>query len=477
VNDELERAARGGARRFACATLALVLSSLTSAAPAFAEAPPASSAKPATDAARRMAVLSPTRVLGEDGQAVEDPDLLVIAGNLDAQLADAAQDLGLTLDLGRRAGKPKEEADLPAQAEALGRTLIVPSVRRREGEVELRIVMAEAGSRTLRSRVERVPADDVAVRAVVMLRDLVMERRAPEAAIPGRDRSHAPSHGTLTAPAASSGRTTLALNATIFGGLLGYSVQRASGSDDPRLLYPLLAVGAGGGLVTSILVAEEWDVGVGDAWFVAAGAWWPTLAGHLIYAGRFPHHEGERWTAGIVGGMTGLTLSTLGLSLHRMREGGALLAHSGGGLGVVFGGLSELFVRGDIGKMPLAGMGYGAALGWMGMAALATQVHVSPSRVVSVDLGALIGGLGGAAMGSPLVFGHPTETQQRAWVGITAGMTLAGGAVGWLLSRPSAPRRPAHAELSLPIFGIVGQSVAGTRRAPLWGLVWQGAMP
>ena len=61
----------------------------------------------------------------------------------------------------------------------------------------------------------------------------------------------------MTAPKPSAGRTSLAVNATFFGGLVGYSIQRASGSEDPRLLYPLLAVGAGGGLVSSILVAEE----------------------------------------------------------------------------------------------------------------------------------------------------------------------------------------------------------------------------
>ena len=37
----------------------------------------------------------------------------------------------------------------------------------------------------------------------------------------------------------------LAVNATLYGGVVGYSIQRSSGSEDPRLLYPLLAVGAG----------------------------------------------------------------------------------------------------------------------------------------------------------------------------------------------------------------------------------------
>ena len=140
-------------------------------------------------------------------------------------------------------------------------------------------------------------------------------------------------------------------------------MQRASGSDDPRLLYTLLAVGAGIGLGGAIIVAEEWDVGVGDAWSLVSGAWWPTLASHLLYEGRFGDLPGdtalgaERWSFGLIGGTTGLALATLGLTLGGMSEGGALLAHSGGGLGLVLGGLTELAVRGDIYRVPFAGMG------------------------------------------------------------------------------------------------------------------------
>jgi len=430
----------------------------------------------------RLAVLRSTQVLGDDGRPADDPDLLVLAGSLDALLADTAQDLGLTLDLGRRASGPIDEVELGAQAEAAGGVLIVPSLRRREGEVELRLLLAEPGSRTLRSRVERVQRDDLAVRAVVMLRDLVMDRRdrpAPLADIAGRARM--PS-GTLTSPAPSAGRFTLALNTTLFGGLVGYSIQRASGSEDPRLLYPLLAVGAGCGLVSSILVAEEWNVGVGDAWFFSAGMLWPSLAGHLIWAGRFGSaHEGDRWTAGLVGGTTGAVIATLGLTLRGMSEGGALLAHSGGGIGLVLGGVTEALVRGDIGGLPMAGMGYGAGLGWLGAAALATQLQPSASRMAAVDLGALLGGLGGAALGSPLLFGDPTPTQQRAWVGMIGGMTFVGATVGYFLSRPKTdepPRRKGRsASVPLPAIGVIGESAFGVRRAPVMGVSWGGVLP
>jgi hypothetical protein len=281
------------------------------------------------------------------------------------------------------------------------------------------------------------------------------------------------------------------VNSTLYGGLVGFSIQKSSGSDDPRLLYPLLAVGAGIGLGGSIILAEEWDLSVGDAWFLSAGAWWPTLAGHLIYEGRFAERAGEedqeRWAFGLVGGTTGLTLATLGLTLGRMSDGGAVMAHSGGGLGLVLGGLAEIAATGDIEATPFAGMGYGAALGWLATAAAATQARVSPSRVLAVDLGALLGGLGGAALASPLLFDAPTPGDQRAWVGATAGGLLVGAGAAWFITRrnPEAERGAAVRATptasprwrpGLPRIGLVGESVAGRRRAPALGLVWSGAM-
>jgi len=61
----------------------------------------------------------------------------------------------------------------------------------------------------------------------------------------------------------------LAVNGALFGAFVAYSVQRASGNDDPRVLYPLLALGTGVGIGTSLLASEEWDIGTGQAWFLA----------------------------------------------------------------------------------------------------------------------------------------------------------------------------------------------------------------
>jgi len=426
-----------------------------------------------------------SKILGEPSEA-ELTELQAIAGQLDVLLADTAQDLGLSLDLGRHGNAPDDEVELLATAEARRTLLVAPSIRERDGDIELRIVLAEPGSRKLVVRVERVPRADLEVRAVVMLRDLVTDRSGRAAHEPELrvDRS-----GPLTVPAKSVGKTALAANATLFGGLIGYSIQRASGSDDPRLLYPLLAVGAAGGLTASLLVAEEWDIGVGDAWFLASGAWWPTLAGHLIHAGRFgvyapdrrgPVHEGEQWTAGLVASATGLSLATLGLAFRRMSEGDAAMAHSGGGFGFLLGGIAQAFVRGDVGTLPMAGAGYGAGLGWLGAAALSLHLRPSTARVVGVDLGALLGGLGGAAAGSPLLLDAPTVTQQRVWLGVTGGMALLGGTIGWFFTRPKSPTsttpvKKASMQQPLPMFGLLGESRAGERRAPVFGLSWSGA--
>lgn len=412
-----------------------------------------------------------------------------LASALDALLSDTAQDLGLSVELAGRvnARSRPDEAELIERARSSDKLFIAPSLELRGDEVELRLSLASGGSRSLRVRVERVARDDLAVRAAVMLRDLLAELDGGAAATvlareaPCSERCR----GRLATPARSVGKATLAANATLYGGLVGFSIQRSSGSDDPRLLYPLLAVGAGVGLGGAIIIAEEWDVGMADAWYLGSGTWWPTIAGHLIYEGRFAQHAQdpaqERWASGLIGGTAGITLAALGLSLGHMSEGGALMAQSGGGLGLLLGGLVEWAGRGDVQRTPIAGMGYGAALGWLGAAAAATQLDVTASEVLAIDVGAMLGGLGAAALASPLVFESPTEAQQRAWVGATAAGFLLGAGVAWRVTRPSAvgarSAGPSWNRFGLPMLGVIGESVVGSRRAPALGLGWQGTIP
>ncbi|AUX25299.1 hypothetical protein SOCEGT47_058430 [Sorangium cellulosum] len=483
---------RAGALALAAALAAAPPASAEPARAAPAEPARAAPAEPARAASpalsmrpARPAVVLPTAVAPEAVERVAQ-----LASALDALLSDTAQDLGLALDLpGRVASRaPLDEAELVAQARAGTQLVIAPSLALRGELVELRMALAPPGARSLRVRVERVARDDLAVRAAVMLRDLLAELDGGAAAAP-RPREEAPCsercRGSLATPARSAGKATLAANATLYGGLVGFSIQRSSGSDDPRLLYPLLAVGAGIGLGGAMIIAEEWDIGVADAWFLGSAAWWPTIAGHLVYQGRFAEHAGdpgqERWASGLIGGTAGISLAALGLSLGPMSEGGALLAQSGGGLGLLLGGLVEWAARADVYETPIAGMGYGAALGWLAAAAAATQVDVTASQVLSIDVGALLGGLGAAALASPLVFESPTPAQQRAWVGASAGGFLLGAGVAWFMTRPApAGGRAASASwnrVGLPMIGVIGESVVGGLRAPALGLGWQGTLP
>ena len=462
-----------------------LLGALLIAAPATAHAAPKGDR--AETKARPAQLLS--TMIAEGGvlhaRTTADAEVAPLAESLDTLLEDTAQDLGLAID---RAPRPAPDpahlgdAELLALARSNSAVLILPSLRvisPGSRDVELRVVLADPAARSLLVRSERVARDDVEVRAVVLLRDLVADlggvARPPSPVRPATG-------NVVTAPLHGSGRPVLLVSSTIFGGFAGFSIQRASGSSDPRVLYPLLAVGAGIGLGASILAADEWEVTGGDAWYVAAGVMWPTLAGHLLYQGRFsPRVESDRWVFGLVGGTTGVTLSILGLTLHGMSDGGALLAHSGGSLGLVFGGLTEALVRGDIGHTPFAGMGYGAGFGWLATAALATQLRIPPSRVLTVDLGALLGGLGGAAIGSPLLLHEPDAARQRGWLAATGGGAIVGATVALIATRgakkaenPGKPR--AALPSAMPGIEILGESVIGTLRAPIVGLSLRGTL-
>jgi hypothetical protein len=469
------------------------------AAPLHAQPAAPAAPAPASSEGRRAIILR--TVIEERGQrrlpSADEPELQAMAQMLDGLLGDTAQDLGLSVDLTERSVPDPsrlEESDLGDEARKLDGVLVAPVLAPEGRGVTLRLTLADAASRPLRVRVERVARGELPVRAVIMLRDLVGDAGCPPGCrrgVPGDGGAGTRAPGELATPARSAGRATLVVNATIFGGLAGYSVQRSSGSDDPRLLYPLLAVGAGVGLGGSIIVSEEWDVGIGDAWYLAAAAWWPTLAGHLIYEGRFAEHAGEaddeRWAFGLVSGTTGIAIGSVFLSISGVGEGAAMLAHSGGGLGAMFGGLTELFARGDIYRTPFAGIGYGAGLGWLAAAAFA-RVQVPTARVLTVDLGAVLGGLGGAALASPLLFDSPEATEQRVWLGATAGAAVVGAGLAFWLTRPSKPVRgelgPGGGEPGLlagirgtPLFGVIGESQVAAASVPIYGLGWRGPLP
>jgi hypothetical protein len=250
----------------------------------------------------------------------------------------------------------------------------------------------------------------------------------------------------------------LALHTAAFGGYLGYTLQRAAGSNDARLTYPLAALGAGVGLGTAVVVAEEWDVTLGRAWFVGAGMLWPATGAALLTRGEEPHSERRLLSLAAAAG--GVTLATAGIALGNVDEGGAAVTHSGALLGMLLGGLSELLIRGDAEARPTQGLGVGVLSGVGVAGLLATQFPMpAPSSVLTVDLGALLGGLAGAALGTPLLVSQqPSAARDRAWLsGVLLG-TLAGGGVGyWLMrSEENATRPEAGRESSLEISPELG---------------------
>lgn len=399
------------------------------------------------------------------------------ARQLDAIVTEAVQDLGLRLDVSDRSTPPPRALTDDALVQRAATSWIISPRLALEGDkLRLHIVAVAPGSKVLLLRTQEVAPREVAVRALVMTRDVVQAGRgAPSEPSEGPGGRRPPEE--LIMPARSAGRAVLALNSAALGGYIGLSLQRASGSDDDRLTYPLIALGTGIGLGASMIVADEWDVGLGDAWFLSAGAWWPLASGYLLADGYDVEPPDDRFVYGLAGAAAGMTLATTALTFRGMGEGGATLAHSGGAFGLTLGGLAQLAVEGRTDRTPSRGMGYGAGAGVLVAGAVATQISVSSNRVLLIDLGVVLGGLTGAAAASPLVFGEEqTEGKDRAFVGsVTAGF-VAGGVVAYLMTEPSERETPAEKGTRYaPFAGVIGESLARDgRRQPVYGGGLQG---
>jgi hypothetical protein len=466
------------------------------AAPAAPPAAPAAPIAPSPSAAEeKPIVVWPTLTpAGDDaGQvplhkpAATEGSVAARAQELDATLRDAVQDLGFTLDVGdqgpamahardldmiERANHSSAKAAAPKDAGTWVLSARLEPVA--SDTFLLRIVAVAPKSKQLRVRVERVSGVDVAVRGLVMVRDLLALPTPEPAEKPGK-----PEQSTgfgIMSPLRSQGRAVLAANAALFGAYTAYSIQRASGSEDPRLLYPLLTLGTGVGLGGALLVAEEWDVTTGDAWTLAGGAWWGAGAGILIANGRHVQPLTDRYSWGVGGGLIGLSLATFALTRSEADEGDAVLVHSGAAIGLGLGALADFYYAGDIEtRTPYTGAGYGAAVGLLTGGTLATLVRVSPSRVLLVDLGAGLGAAAGAAVGSPLVFQDVTEGKVRGFLAATAAGTLLGGGIAWWLTRNVAAPPAAVAEPHVtPFGGVIGQSATRQGVTPAYGVGARG---
>jgi hypothetical protein len=373
-----------------------------------------------------------------------DPSVDALLPRLDSLVSEAIQDLGLTLAL-----EPRGARDVPADEELVARAreawVVLPTLERQGRSLRVRIVAIRPGTQVMLTRSELSSPEDLDVRVAVMMRDIVQSRaEEPMTATPPAPQAEVPDPGEPR----SNGRAVLALNAAVFGGYVGYSIQASSGSSDDRLVYPLVALGTGVGLGASMLVADEWNVSVGGAWFLAGGLWWPTSSG-LLLSTYYDVRSEDRYVYGVVSGTAGVALAVAGMSLTHITEGDAALAHSGGVVGMGLGGLAQLFAQGSTSDTPIGGMGYGAAIGTLGAGVLATQVDVRASRVLLIDLGATLGALTGAAAASPLLLVNEAESKPRTrlWLGSIFAGSLLGAGVGWWTTRYAD--RPAR-ESSLP---------------------------
>ncbi len=409
------------------------------------------------------------------------------AQELDATLRDAAQDLGFTLhvgDAGPLSGHTRDSDMLERASHAgaagpsAGTWVVSPRLEYAGGDTFIvRIVAVPPKGRELRVRVETVKGADVSVRGLVMLRDVMSAATAARAAVSARELvkvDDVASYGVMS-PLRSPGRPVLAVNAALFGAYVAYSVQRASGNDDPRVLYPLLALGTGVGIGASLLAAEEWNVGTGDAWFLSGGAWWGAAAGVFIANGRHVQPLNDRYAWGVGGGFLGLGLGVFALTRSHIDEGDAVIVNSGGAFGMALGGLGELFYRGTtVDFKPYTGAGYGAGIGVVSAGVLATFVRASPSRVMLVDLGAGLGGLGGAALASPLLFEDVTPGKARGFLAATAGATIGGGALVLYLTRNIDKKEQAW-HYGAPNLGVIGSSATPEGNVPAYGMTWRGS--
>jgi hypothetical protein len=447
---------------------------------------------PAGDGPSRM---QPRRPSESDGA------LFVRAQELEATLRDAAQDLGFQVDIpeGEPEGDRVRDLDILARSRKSVRTVrgthiagasaagesaprtseensadgtwVVSARLEAEGRDAylLRVLVSPPGGKEVRVRVAQVSGADVAARGLVLMRDLLASSAAAVIVQNALDKGErAPRDPAAAEEPRSPGRAVLAVHGAASGAFSAFAIERSSSSGDPRVLYPLLAIGTGVGIGSALLIADEWNVTTGNAWYVTAGSFWGVVSGIALANGAGLQPFTDRYAWGLAGGGAGLGLATLALLKNKMDEGDAVLTHSGGALGLLAGGAIELIARGNVVDTPQTGVGIGAAVGVVAMGALSTWTRVAPERVLLIDLGTTLGGIGAAALSSPLVFENVTAGKARGFLVATLAGSALGGAAAWYFTRNRVPNAASLSGVR-PLGGVIGFSETRSGTTPAYG--------
>ncbi len=385
---------------------------------------------------------------GQDASSPVAVPMVIPLRDLDRLLSDGAEDLGLNVQhmpqtiLGGDLNYSQWESELGRPDDGY---VNLGAVVEQHGEGwRVRVTLALPDG-TLRSTRSEVAATDYELPLIQALRQLVPKR---EASTPAEASATIHDPQPLTPP--SNGRGILAVHGALLGGYVGFTLENAGGAAEARLVYPLMALGAGVGLAASLIVAEEWDVTRAEAWYVSAGALWLTGSAILISSDLDLMHPTDRYSYGLVGTAAGLGLSGIVTSRRTVSEAEALFAHSGGLLGLVAGGLVQRLVE-PTDDVPRLGMGLGSSAGLLiaGLGGSALLPNLSSSRVLFADLGALLGGLAGAAVATPILVGRdpPDARDERVFVASALGGLALGTVVGYWFGRDAGVESGAAAVL------------------------------
>ncbi len=369
-----------------------------------------------------------------------DGEVRARADELDATLREAIEDSGFALaipdaDELARGLRDRSLLERAAQGEH-GRWVLSPRLERDGGRWQLRFVAVAPGEREIRVRLDDTTALDLPARALVALRQLLLRRSTATVAPPESPPATSYAAGVLAAPR-TSGRMILALHGTAFGAFAGYAVERSSGAEDSRLLFPLLALGGTVGAGAAILAADEWNLTSDSAYAVGIALVSGTAAGYALgqtYSSGNPDTSSLAY--GVGGGIGGLALGITAVAQGAGPDVAPVVG-SGAFLGALGGALSARMVEGSLQAPATAGLGEGVAAGLLGAAVVAATATPDPNRLVNLDLGAGLGALVGAAAGSPFLLQSTSTTSDRAFLACTMGGAVGGAVLGWWLA-PSA---------------------------------------